>query len=236
MKLSDVGYAYVPGPLSSPSGSVTSSTVVPVMNSPITVRRAYPVALPRVAATVTTDVPNGAGTVAENAPAWSASTVTTLVAPPVSVAVDWTSTVAPGVVVPVTVTVGVVTVVPSAGAVTVTGSVPGGPDRTYRSATIAGCSSGRPAPSARISRACWACAQVSGEDEPAGLPLTKPIDAVVGSVPNGDAARSGFSQDCSGIIPTPEVESFIAASRAVAPARSPVCSCCSARSPDSTGQ
>src|SRR6185312_5328474 len=145
------------------------------------------------------------------------------------------STVAPGVVVPVTPTVGVVTVVPSAGAVTVTGSVPGGPDRTYRSRTIAGCSSGRPAPSARISRACWAWAQVSGEDEPAGLPLTKPIEAIVGSLPNGAAGRSGFSQACSGTNPTPEVCAFIAASSAAAPVRSPVCSCCSARSPDSTG-
>src|SRR4051812_31484174 len=206
------------------------------MNSLSTVRRAYPVASPFVAATVTTDVPKGAGTVAEKAPLADARTVVTVVAPPVSVAVDWMSTVAPGVVVPVTSTVGVVTVVPSAGAVTVTGSVPGGPDRTYRSRTIAGCSSGRPAPSARISRACWAWAQVSGEDEPAGLPLTKPIDAVVGSLPNGAAGRAGFSQDCSGIIPMPEVESFIASSSAVAVDRSPFCSCCSARSPDSTGQ
>jgi hypothetical protein len=67
------------------------------------------------------------------------------------------------------------------------------------------------------------------------LPLTKPIDAVVGSLPNGEGGRSGFSQACSGTSPTPEVCAFIAASSAAAPVASPVCSCCSARSPDSTG-
>ena len=66
------------------------------------------------------------GTVAEKAPLASAWTVTTVVAPPVSVAVEATSTVAPGVVVPVTSTVAVVTVAPSAGAVTWTGAAAGG--------------------------------------------------------------------------------------------------------------
>jgi hypothetical protein len=56
------------------------------MNSPITVRRAYPVALPSVAATVTTDAERRRHGRRERA-GLSASTVTTLVAPPVSVAV-----------------------------------------------------------------------------------------------------------------------------------------------------
>ncbi len=73
-----------------------------------------------------TVVPNGAGTVAENAPLASACTVTTEVVPPLSVAVEATSTVAPGAVVPVTSTVAVVTVAPSAGAVTWTGAAGGG--------------------------------------------------------------------------------------------------------------
>ena len=55
------------------SGRSTSSTVVPVMKSETTVRRAYPVAPPAVVtATVITEVPNGAGTVAEKAPPASA--------------------------------------------------------------------------------------------------------------------------------------------------------------------
>ena len=44
----------------------------------------------------------------------------------------------------------------------------------------------------------------------AGWPLVKPIDAVVGSVPNGDAARSGSSHACSGSRPCPEVMFAIA--------------------------
>ncbi len=57
-----------------------------------------------------------------------------------------------------------------------------------------------------ISRSSWACAQVSGEAEPAGWPSTKPIDAVVGSLPYGDAGRSGSSHTCSGTSPSPEAE------------------------------
>ena len=38
---------------------------------------------------------------------------------------------------------------------------------TYRSRTMRGCSTGRPAPRPSVSRTCWACAQVSGEAEPA---------------------------------------------------------------------
>ena len=58
----------------------------------------------------------------------------------------------------------------------------------------------------RVSRTSWACAQVSGAAEPAGCAVAKPIDAVAGSVPYGDAARSGFSQACSGTRPTPEAK------------------------------
>src|SRR4051794_20253835 len=97
------------------------------MKSETTVRRAYPVApLEVVTATVITEVPNGEGTVAEKAPLASARTVTTAVAPPVSVAVEAMSTVAPGVVLPAMSTVAVVTRAPSAGAVTSTGAAGGG--------------------------------------------------------------------------------------------------------------
>ncbi len=105
----------------------------------------------------------------------------------------------------------------------------------YRCRTIAGCSTGRDPPRLWVSRTCWACAQVSGEAEPAAPPSTKPIDAVVGSVPYGEAARSGFSQACSGTSPIPEENRCIPSSSWDAEARSPVCSSCSARSPFSTG-
>ena len=45
---------------------------------------------------------------------------------------------------------------------------------------------------------------------------TKPIDAIVGSVPNGERARSGSSHACSGIRPTPEPIARIACRRASA--------------------
>ena len=54
-----------------------------------------------------------------------------------------------------------------------------------------------------MSRTCWACAQVSGEAEPAAPPFSNPMDAVSGLVPKGDAGRSGFSQACSGTSPMP---------------------------------
>ena len=81
---------------------------------------------------------------------------------------------------PVTVTVAELTAEPGAGAVRVTGALPGGAWFTYRSAVTAGCSSARPAPMSSISRSSWACAQVSGDAEPAALPSVKPIDATVG--------------------------------------------------------
>ena len=42
-----------------------------------------------------------------------------------------------------------------------------------------------------ISRSSWACAQVSGAAEPSGWPSVKPIDAVAGSEPYGEAGTSG---------------------------------------------
>ena len=77
---------------------------------------------------------------------------------------------------------------------------------------------------------------MSGDAEPAGLPFTNPIDAVVGSVPKGDAARSGSSQSCSGMMPTPEEKLAMASSSAMAVALSPVWIDCSPRSADRTGQ
>ena len=58
--------------------------------------------------------------------------------------------------------------------------------------------------------------QVSGDALPAALPSVKPIDAHSGWVPNGDAGRSGFSQACSGISPTPEAVFAISASSSTA--------------------
>jgi hypothetical protein len=62
---------------------------------------------------------------------------------------------------------------------------------TCRRAVLAGCSSSRPAAMSRTRRTYWAADQVSGDAEPTGLPLTKPIEASSGGVPNGEAARSG---------------------------------------------
>src|ERR1700677_3101132 len=87
----------------------------------------------------------------------------------------------------------------------------------------------------RMSRSSWAWAQGSGEAEPAALPWVKPMDAVVGSLPYGDAARSGSSHACSGTRPTPEENCAIASSSADAPVRLPSAMSDSARSPDSTG-
>ena len=86
-----------------------------------------------------------------------------------------------------------------------------------------------------MSRTCWACAQVSGEAEPAAPPFSNPMDAVVGSVPNGEAGRSGSSQACSGTSPMPDANRCMPSSSSAAVAASPVCRCCSARSPLSTG-
>src|SRR6185312_17496866 len=136
---------------------------------------------------------------------------------------------------PVTVTVAVLTALPGAGPVRETGALPGGAWFTYRSAVTAGCSSARPAPMSSISRSSWACAQVSGDADPAALPSVKPIDAVAGSLPNGEAARSGFSQACSGTSPTPEEKFRIALSSPAAAGPCPAARSLSARSPDSTG-
>ena len=78
--------------------------------------------------------------------------------------------------------------------------------------------------------------QLSGLAEPAGSPSTKPIDAVSGAVPNGEGARFASSQSCSGMRPTPPANSSIPSRRDAAPAASPVCSACSARSADNAGQ
>ncbi len=69
-------------------------------------------------------------------------------------------------------------------------------------------------------------------------PSVKPIDAVVGSLPYGEAGRSGCSHTCSGTRPTPDAELSMKPScpaAPVAPVRSPTVRSCSARSPDSTG-
>src|ERR1700683_2434591 len=87
----------------------------------------------------------------------------------------------------------------------------------------------------RMSRSSCACAQVSGEAEPAALPSAKPIDAVVGSLPYGEAARFGSSHACSGTRPTPEENCAMASSSEDAPVRFPVATSDSARSPDSPG-
>ena len=62
------------------------------------------------------------------------------------------------------------------------------------------------------------------------MPFSNPIEAIVGSVPNDEAARSGNSQLCSAISPTPEENCAIASSNCAAKAESPVCIDCSARS------
>ena len=87
-----------------------------------------------------------------------------------------------------------------------------------------------------MSRTNEAADQVRGEAEPAAPPFLKPIEASVGSVPNGEAARSGRVQFCSGINPTPEANALMPCSSDAAPAASPAASKCSARSAESAGQ
>src|SRR5690242_6204564 len=77
--------------------------------------------------------------------------------------------------------------------------------------------------------------QVSGAADPAGPPSRKPIDAVAGSLPYGEAARSGDSQSCSGIRPAPDAKLLIETSSAVACEVTPVARPFSARSADRTG-
>jgi hypothetical protein len=206
------------------------------MLSLVTVVCAYPVRLPdAVAATVITESPKPTGTSAENDPSLPAVAVATSEAAPVVVSSDSTTTLAPGTVLPVTVTEASRTAVSGVGPVSVTGALPGGAWFTYRSAVTAGCSSARPAPMSSISRSSCAWAQVSGDADPAALPSLKPIDATVGSVPNGDASRSGFSHACSGTRPTPEENWAIASSSRLAAGRARPATSDSARSPDSTG-
>ena len=73
------------------------------------------------------DVQRTAGTVAEKAPLDPAVVLVTVAASPVVVSAAWIDTAEPGVVVPVTTVVAVVSVLPAAGAVIVTGSEPGAP-------------------------------------------------------------------------------------------------------------
>ena len=61
------------------------------------------------------------------------------------------------------------------------------------------------------------------------------MDAVAGSLPNGEAGRSGSSHACSGTSPTPEEKLIIACSRDSAPLVSPSARSDSARSPDRFG-
>src|ERR1700759_1540259 len=100
---------------------------------------------------------------------------------------------------------------------------------------MAGVSTLRPVPREAMSRSSCACAQVSGDAEPAALPSVNPIEAVAGSLPYGEAARSGASQACSGTRPTPEEKLIIAWSRACAPEADPAARSDSARSPDRFG-
>src|SRR6185369_14535592 len=100
---------------------------------------------------------------------------------------------------------------------------------------MAGVSTLRPVPSEAMSRSSCAWAQVSGDAEPAALPLVKPIEAVAGSLPYGEAGRSGSSHACSGTRPTPEEKLIIAWSSACAPLADPAARSDSARSPDRFG-
>src|SRR6202171_2507547 len=155
-----------------------------------------------------------------------------------SVLVAATSILFPGTEVPLTVTVAVavvpVTAELFAGAVTVSEVCPCW-WATYRLKVPACCSRILPAARSRIRRTYWAADQVSGEAEPAAAPLWNPIDAVVGSEPYGEAARSGPSQSCSGMRPTPDAPPLIACSRVRADPTEPVAISYSPRSPASAG-
>src|ERR1700729_1757219 len=146
------------------------------------------------------------------------------------------STFAPGAVAPLTLVVAMGVIEFAAGELIVSGTTVGGPDATYRLCVIAGWSSTVPVPRSRTTRRYCAWAQISGVAEPAALPLVKPIEAVVGSDPYGEAGVSGSSQTCSGIRPRPQPIRCIAIASRDAPAVSPACSSCSARSPVRTGQ
>src|ERR1700722_11588878 len=181
--------------------------------------RASPVAEPAVTATSTALVPNSSGTRAEKLPVPEAVTVLTFVAgadAPGAVPVTATSTVAPGVVVPVTrllaafteaagrsMLAGTFPPLTATGAVIDSGATAGGLGR-YRAATMLGWSTRCPAPESRISRSNCAWAQVSGEAEPSACPSVNPMDAVAGSEPEGEAATAAQAHTCSGTSRTPD--------------------------------
>src|ERR1039457_2517640 len=97
----------MPGPLSSPVGSVTFRTVVPLVTLLVTEVCAYPVRLPdAVADTVSTLSPKPTGTVTENDPSDAATAVPVVDGVPVVVSRDSTTTFAPATVVPVTAVAG----------------------------------------------------------------------------------------------------------------------------------
>src|SRR5450759_3507758 len=179
-------------------------------------------------------VPVASVTGVENEPSAPAMVCAFVVALPLSVATSTMSMVAPGAAVPVTVTVPAAADW-SAGALTVR-VVPCCWWVTYRSTVWLGVSTLRRAVRSAISRTNEPAPQVSGAAEPAGFPLTNPIEATVGSVPKGEGATEAASQACSGTRPTPDDPAMIAVSRAPADEACPVERYCWARSSLSTGQ
>ncbi len=170
---------------------------------------------------VNTSVPGVTGAATLKVPSAAAVTVTGGAAVPLSVLTLSTSIVAPGLAVPTTITGDPETALRSAGAVTLSAASAGGGFVTYRPATTLGVSTGLPAPTPATSRTNWAEDHVSGAADPAGPPLLNPIEATVGSVPNGEAARSGSSQFCSGIKSTPDAKLAIPRSSRAAVVASP---------------
>src|ERR1700733_12325356 len=236
MKLTvEVGYWYVPGPLSSPDGSDTSSTVVPGSFTLITASWLYAVLRWSVAVTVIVVLPKPVGNVSVQSPVFGSAVAAAIAAAPPLAPTPSATTCARGVVVPVTVTVEGSMLSSFVGEVTVSGSVPGIPWATYRSVTMSGVSRLRPALRSSARRAYDACAHVSGLAEPAGWPFTKPIDAVEGSVPNGEGATIASSHTCSGSSPCAELIFRIAVRSVVPPLESPLTMSYSPRSAGSAG-
>src|SRR3954468_9627091 len=171
--------------------------------------------------------------VTENEPSEATAAVCSDVEKSVSVLVAATMTELPGVVVPVTVTE-LPTRMLSAGAVTDSAVWPWA-WRMWGSPVERGGSRIEPAAVSSVRRTNWPADHVSAEAEPSGLPLRNPIDAIVGSVPKGDGARSGRSHTCSAMRPTPELMLRIASSRATAEPTAPRSISYWPRSPASTG-
>ena len=95
----------------------------------------------------------------------------------------------------------------------------------------------RPASRSAASRTNDAADHVSGDAEPAGWPLAKPIEAIVGSVPYGDGAQVGGLPVLLGDQPDAGGERAHAVEqRGRAGARRRSASGCSPRSAESTGQ